>query len=120
MAGESLDDTASKLTTLSWINVVDVGQVPAAIAAWDLDAGETAVLTWATQQEGWTAVLDDGAARDCAIALGIPVLGTLGVIIRSKRQGIIPDARTLVDELFRRGIYLDRQIAEEALRLVGE
>ena len=32
-----------------------------ALAAWDLGAGETAVLSIA-RQNGWSAVIDDGAA----------------------------------------------------------
>ncbi len=34
--------------------------------AWDLGAGESAVLTWARRNPGFTAILDDRAARRCA------------------------------------------------------
>ena len=120
LAGGSQDATAAQLQALQWIEHVEVGEIPTAVAAWDLGAGEAAVLAWAAQQEGWTALLDDGAARRCGEALGIGVIGTLGIIVTSKRIGLIPAARPLVDELFRRGYYLDRSIAESSLHLVDE
>ena len=63
-AGRSIDSTADQLTALTWISIVDVGEIPTGIAAWDLDAGETAVMTWAAQHEGWTALVDDGCREN--------------------------------------------------------
>ena len=60
--------------------------------SWDLGAGETAVLSYAMANEGWTAILDDGAARKCAHTFDISIKGTLAVVIRAKRYGLIPSA----------------------------
>jgi predicted nucleic acid-binding protein len=49
------------------------------VAAWDLGAGETAVLSWAHEHGDFEAILDDRAARKCAVIERIPVRGTLGV-----------------------------------------
>jgi len=54
-----------------------------------LGAGESEVLTWARQNPGYEAILDDRAARNCAITLQIPVRGTLGVALLAKREGLI-------------------------------
>ena len=53
------------------------------IAAWDLGAGETAVLNWAFQQREFEAILDDRAARKGALVQRIPCRGTIGVIPRN-------------------------------------
>jgi len=66
------------------------------------------------------AVLDDFEARQCARALGVPVTGTLGVILRAKKSGLIPAARPLLEELLRRGLYLSKDLVEQSLREVGE
>ena len=66
--------------------------VPERIAEWGLGRGESAVLALALELGAATAVLDDRAARGCGRALGIPVIGTFGVIILAKQRGILTAA----------------------------
>jgi len=94
--------------------------VPADIVAWDLGTGETQVLARALVTPGSEAVLDDRQGRRCAAALGIPATGTLGVVLRARRAGQIPAARPLVERLLAEGMYLSLQVADAALREVGE
>lgn len=58
-----------------------------------LGAGEVAVIEHA-RELGITALLDDGAARKVASRLGVPVLGTIGILVEAVRQGLVsgPDA----------------------------
>ena len=46
------------------------------LQAWDLGAGETAVLAQALAKPGWVAVLDDAAARRCARSFSLPLKRT--------------------------------------------
>ncbi len=79
------DDDPAKLWMVNegarWIR--DVEQVDPVIAAWDLGLGESHVLTWAYQHLGYQAILDDRAAKTAALALRIPVRGTLGQDLRN-------------------------------------
>lgn len=94
--------------------------VNASPLAWDLGAGETAVLAYALAHPGWTAILDDGAARRCAKVFGVPHKGTLGVVLLAKQRGIIPAAREVLERLQANGFRIDRQVYAGALALVGE
>ncbi|WP_295384479.1 DUF3368 domain-containing protein [uncultured Thiodictyon sp.] len=94
--------------------------VPAVIAAWDLGLGETQVLANCLGQSGAVAVLDDAAARQCARSLGIPIVGTLGIVLAAKRMGWIAAARPLVERLLSDGLYLSPSLVIEALAEVGE
>jgi uncharacterized protein len=78
------------------------------------------VLAWALSKPGTVAVLDDQKARTHAGSLGISVIGTLGIVLRAKRQGVISQARPIVQDLIARGMYLSRAVTERALALVGE
>jgi len=102
-----------------WLIVWDDLPLPMEIAGWDLGAGESQVLAHALAS-GDEAVLDDLQGRRCARALGAATTGTLGVILRAKRQGIIPAARPLVEELLTKGLYLSRDLAARTLREVDE
>ena len=50
-----------------------------------LGAGETSVIALGLQL-GLTVVLDDGAARRFAMTKGLPLTGTLGVVVKLHRQ----------------------------------
>lgn len=90
------------------------------VAAWDPGKGEGAVLSWAYQKPGWRAVIDDAAARHCARALGIPSIGTIGVIVVAKRLNRIPAAKALFADLLGAGMRISNKIIDQALRQVGE
>lgn len=91
-----------------------------AVLMWGLGTGETEVLSLCRAAVGREAIMDDGAARRCAIVLGIPVRGTLGLIVLAKRQGLIPAARPVVEELTAKGLRAKPAVVELATRLAGE
>jgi len=55
-AGPAVDAAA-------WLKVVSVSNVPPHVAAWNLGAGESAVLAWALAHTGTRAVIDDREGR---------------------------------------------------------
>lgn len=94
--------------------------VPRNILEWGLGAGESSVLALAASHPRMEAIIDDLAARKCASCLGIPVRGTLGIVLAAKRRGLIPRARPVMEELIRGGLYLSRAVLDEALKRVNE
>ena len=73
-----------------------------------LGAGERSVLSLAfTTSASVLCVLDDAAVRTEARWLGLPVTGTLGVILRAKLRGEVPRATDLVREAVMAGLYLE-------------
>lgn len=114
------DDPARLSVTAGWGRRVSPRQIPASLVEWGLGAGETAVLAVAMEHMPCTALLDDAAGRSAARTLGIPVLGTLGLIVRAKVRGLVPSAARVFDDLRQAGLYLDDSIIEAALRHIGE
>lgn len=94
--------------------------VPPEVAAWRLDAGEEAVLAWAYAHPGCDAIIDDLAGRRCANALGIPLRGTLGLVLLATQCGHIQAARPVLEQLREAGMYLSDRVLEQALREIGE
>jgi predicted nucleic acid-binding protein len=55
------------------------------------------------------------------VLLGIPVLGTLGIVLCTKRQGYLTSASEVIRNLKAAGLYLDDNTISLALeRSVGE
>ena len=94
--------------------------LPPEIASWDLGAGESAVLAWATADRIWEAVLDDRAARRCAEVMKVSVTGSLGVILVAKQRGLILQAKPLISALKSAGAHNSDRLIQSALQLVGE
>jgi predicted nucleic acid-binding protein len=114
------DDAARALDTVAWLQTVPDSERMPLVRGWDLGAGESAVLEWARTNRPARAIIDDYAARKLANVLAVPVTGTLGLALLARKQGKVPLARPLVEELARAGLYLSKPVVEHALRLVGE
>jgi predicted nucleic acid-binding protein len=108
------------LSNTSWLEVVPDESIPSTVQAWDLGAGESAVIAHALAHPGVEAILDDLAARRCAAALDIPVRGTLGIVLVAKKRRLINSARDTLDELVRSGMYLSERLILASLKSVGE
>ena len=114
------DVTVQAIERTKWLVVTDTPPIPAIIQAWSLGAGESSVLAWAHANPGTEAIIDDLAGRRCAATLGIPVRGTLGLVLIAKQRGKIASARSVLEQLRQSGMYLSDRVLNEALVLVGE
>jgi len=92
----------------------------AELLTWNLGQGESQVLALAGANSGSRAILDDLDARRCAQSFGVPLIGTIGVVLRAKRRGVIAMARPVIEELRRVGLYASDSLIERALAHLGE
>ena len=114
------NDPARQVLADGQFTIVEAVPAPE-VLAWDLGAGETAVLSYALKEAGWTVVLDDAAARKCAWSFGLRLKGTLAVVILAKQHGLISSATDVLRSLLNIGFRLDENVVREALsRTVGE
>jgi predicted nucleic acid-binding protein len=96
-------------------------QVHHLVAAWDLGIGESEVLSLAMQQGGKTkAVLDDLQARKCANLLGVPLVGTLGLLVMAKRFGLVKAVRPEIEKLIAIGLRIDPVLLSSVYQKFGE
>lgn len=85
-----------------------------------MGSGERAVISFAAEISGFVAVLDDLEARVIARRLGIKTLGTVGVVLRLKKTGLIAEAKSHLQQIRKVGGYMSDELFHEALRQVGE
>jgi predicted nucleic acid-binding protein len=116
-----VEDQAKQALATGRFTIRDTPSPPEELLGWNLGSGETAVLSFAMVEEGWTAILDDASARKCARSFSLPVKGTLAVVLLAKQRGLISSAATILHSLRSIGFRLDDQTIQEALqRTVGE
>jgi predicted nucleic acid-binding protein len=124
VAGELLagpaDDPAAAKIAADWGERRCPKRIPEQIVEWGLGEGESAVLALCLEDKSATAVLDDAIARAAGRALGIPLIGTLGVLVRGKKNGLLTAMRPVIDDLRSAGLFLDAAVIRSTLELVGE
>lgn len=98
-----------------WLTLCDATP----IAMQGLDLGERAAITRALEI-GAGLLADDRAARQHAAALGLVVIGTLGVLVLAKRAGSLASIRPLIDALRTSGQRLSRAAVAQALAVAQE
>jgi predicted nucleic acid-binding protein len=66
-------------------------------------------------------LIDERRGRLTAQRLGIPVIGLLGVLLLSKRRGLIPSIRPVMDDLrIQAGFWISEALFTHVLRESGE
>ena len=65
-------------------------------------------------------VIDDQNAKKHAKYLGLPVTGTLGVLIKAKQQGIIRELKPLLEIMVQKNIYMKDSLIKMCLKQVDE
>lgn len=101
--------------------IIAANQVAAQdILSWDLGAGETQVIAHALACNAGRVVIDDLEARRCAEAVGLAVIGTLGIVGRAKVMGLIGQAEPVVRRLRETGLYVSDELVRSLLSAVGE
>ncbi len=86
----------------------------------NLDPGEAEAVALAIEVKGHEVLVDDLAARRFAAAIGLPVIGTVGLLVFAKRQGVISMVRPSIDALLTSGFFVSIAVIEQALQRAGE
>lgn len=94
----------------SWLDVIDV-PTHTDVSVWNLGDGETEVLSHAFSEKlHYLALIDDRMARKCAESLGLRTMGTAGLIVSAKRNGLLPTVRPTIENLIEKGLYLSEEL----------
>ena len=85
-----------------------------------IDRGEAEAIALAQSIPDSTVLLDDAQARRVAERLGVRRIGSLGILRRAKKAGLISEVKVYIEQLRNSGIYIRSNLVEAILRDVGE
>ena len=104
----------------SWIRVLPLQNPTSLLALANLDAGEAAVIELALEQNIALVCLDEIKGRRAALASGLQIVGSLGLLGKAKTLGLISKARPFVEKAQSAGIYYDAKLIAGFLHGLGE
>ena len=107
--------------SLEWIRVENINnQMAKAMYKTQLHDGEVEVMILSKEMAADVVIIDDANAKKHAKYLGLPVTGTLGVLIKAKQDGYINELRPILNQMVENSIYISQSLIELCLRQVGE
>lgn len=82
-----------------------------------LHIGEVEVIVGAIEKGISTVVLDENAARNKAKHLGLYVTGTLGILMKAKKCGLIDDISAEITNLKNANMYVSDEVVKRLIAL---
>lgn len=118
--GRRLGVSLPEVEDLAWVEVRTPEGAKVLPLARDLGPGEAGALALALESPGSVVLLDDRLARRVAASLGVPMRGTVGLLLDFKRRGLVELVAPILDELDRLHFRLSDSTRAAALRSAGE
>lgn len=85
-----------------------------------LDLGEAAVIQLAINESIQTVCIDEVAGRRIARLSGLSVTGTIGILLRTKREGYPISVKQAIQRMLDLGIRLSATVITFAIEQAGE
>ena len=115
------DPARQRVHSSSWIKVEAIrDQSQKDIFRARLHAGEVEVMILAREQKADLVIMDDDAAKKTAKFLGLNVTGTLGVLLKAKKEGYLEKIEPVMNELIRDGLFISDTVKRYVLKEAGE
>ncbi|MBI4837928.1 MAG: DUF3368 domain-containing protein [Nitrospirae bacterium] len=95
-----------KLKSCKWIKVKEVkAQNDVGLLMPALDKGEAEVIILSKELKSSLVIIDELSARKVAMMMGLPLIGTVGLLIAAKEKGLIERVKPLWDEIIGVNLY---------------
>lgn len=103
-----------------WLKIIALKNPLAPLAVAALDIGEAAVIQLALENSISLVCIDELKGRRAALAVGLKVVGSLGLLGKAKTLGLIRQVKPFIDKAKSAGIYYDDNLIEAFLKSLGE
>lgn len=85
-----------------------------------LDAGEATSIALASVYDESLLIIDEIKGRKTAKEMGIPVTGSLGVLIAAKNKGHLKAVKPIIEKIQKTNFRISKELIERVLYEVNE
>jgi predicted nucleic acid-binding protein len=105
---------ALEISSATWIEVIHPKQPICDPIDQKLGPGEIEAMQLAFEMKEARLLVDELLARREALRLRIPIIGTVGLLLRAEAAGLLPSARDDAQKLVQSGYYLSPSLLRSA------
>lgn len=119
--GREIRGAKREVASANWISVRSVAdRLAVEVLLDELDPGEAETIVLARELNAEWVLMDEKKGRRKLTELGLPKIGTLGILLKAKQAGFIPVIQPEILKLRQNSISLSQQVIEAVLRQAGE
>jgi len=120
-AGREVGGAKREVVAAKWIKTVKVqDQLAVEVLLDELDRGEAETIVLARELNADWVLMDEKKGRRKLTQLGIPKIGTLGILLKAKQIGLIPAIRDDLLTLREQGFSISQPVIDAVLKQVDE
>jgi predicted nucleic acid-binding protein len=111
---------ASQIDAWARGKVQQAQNLPAWVTNLDLGKGETEAITLYWEKSADYLLIDEQKGRNIAASRGIKIIGTLGILLLAKQQGLLASLKPSLDTLSGSAIRISDRLYKTILKLAQE
>ena len=119
-AGGGLGFGVAEFNQAAWLRKWPAPVEPIPLLRNALDKGEAAVIQLAINEGVSHVCIDEPVGRRLARLSGLTVTGSIGVLLRARKEGKVASVREVMQRMRAQGIWLSESVVAFALRESGE
>ena len=121
LAGRVAGEVKYPVPAVDWIKVVTVkDRLAVEVLLDELDLGEAETIVLARELPAEWVLMDERKGRRKLAQLGVPKIGTLGILLKAKQLGLLPTIRLEIETLHQQGFSLSHSVIDAVLQRAGE
>jgi len=109
-----------ELKTNPWLKIEKVVDIEKVKLLYELEQGEAEVIILAKEKGVRQVLIDEKVARLQAKVLGLEVIGTIGLLLKAKKEGILSSIKPLINRILEHNIWIKDEIIRGILKDAGE
>jgi len=121
VAGRKVGGAKHQVSTATWIHTVAVkDRLAVNVLLDELDLGEAETIVLARELDAEWVLMDEKKGRRKLAQLGLAKIGTVGILLKAKQAGLLPDIRPELEKLRQRGFSISQTVIDAVLQRTGE
>ncbi len=110
-----------KVPEVSWIETVKVNdRVSVNRLLENLDSGEAETIVLASEIRADWILMDEKKGRRKLMELGLNKIGTLGILLKAKQEGILSEIKPDIEKLCHQGFSISERVISTVLKQAKE
>jgi predicted nucleic acid-binding protein len=105
----------SEFNEATWLEKREIPEELIPLLQNSLDPGESSVIQVALNEKIPVVCIDESAGRRVARLSGLSVTGSLGILVRAKREGLPIKIEKAINNMKNRGIWISDHLKKQAL-----
>ncbi len=121
VAGRQVGGAKREVSTATWIHTVTVkDRLAVEVLLDELDLGEAETIILARELDAEWVLMDEKKGRRKLAQLGIPKIGTVGILLKAKQIGLLSVVQPELEKLRQQGFSISQAVIDAVLQQAGE